>query len=179
MPGFFSEEESKAVFHLLLETIEWKNDEVFLFGKRHITRRKVAWYGENNFAYTYSNSTKLANPWTPALRDIKLRVEETCAIQFNSCLLNLYHDGTEGMGWHSDDEKPLGRNPQIASLSFGASRKFSFKHKTGHERVSLVLENGSLLLMKDETQHHWLHSMPKSMRIKAARINLTFRNFLE
>ena len=177
-PALFSAEESKAFFNVLLETIEWRNDEVFLFGKHHITKRKVAWYGEGNFSYTYSNKTKVANPWSSELKNIKERVENVCALKFNSCLLNLYHDGSEGMGWHSDDEKTLGQDPAIASVSFGVPRKFYFRHKTDNEKVSLLLDDGSLILMKDETQHHWLHSLPKAKRIILPRINLTFRNFI-
>lgn len=176
-PSLFPTDESRRIFHLLQTTIEWKNDEVYLFGKHHITKRKVAWYGNTNFAYTYSSRTKVALPWTPELKEIKLKVEDCCNMEFNSCLLNFYHDGNEGMGWHSDDEKTLGRNPAIASVSLGAPRKFSFRHRNEDAKLSIMLDDGSLLLMKDETQHFWLHSLPKSAKITFPRINLTFRNF--
>ena len=110
---------------------------------------------------------------------VKQIVEKYAETKFNSCLLNLYHNGNEGMGWHSDDEKPLGKNNTIASLSFGAERKFSFKHKQTKQTVSLVLEHGSLLIMKDSTQSNWLHSLPKSKNITQPRINLTFRTMHE
>ena len=176
-PSLYSHDESRELVRILETTIEWKNDEVYLFGKHHTTKRKVAWYGDTDFAYTYSSRTKVALPWTSALKEIKSRVEDRCGIEFNSCLLNLYHDGDEGMGWHSDDEKTLGRNPPIASVSLGAPRKFYFRHKTDGAKLTVLLENGSLLLMKDETQHFWLHSLPKSKKVSFPRINLTFRNF--
>jgi alkylated DNA repair dioxygenase AlkB len=125
--------------------------------------------------YTYSNSTKQALPWTNELSYLKQIVEKYAGIKFNSCLLNLYHNGNEGMGWHSDDEGSLGKNNTIASLSFGAERKFSFKHKRTKQIVSLVLEHGSLLVMKGTTQSNWLHSLPKSKNRTQPRINLTFR----
>ena len=125
----FSEEESDFYLEQLLHHIEWKNDEAIIYGKHIITKRKAAWYGDRNYSYTYSNTTKQALPWTADLLALKKRVEELTETVFNSCLLNLYHDGNEGMAWHSDDEKSLGKNSSIASLSFGAERKFSLKHK--------------------------------------------------
>ncbi len=162
----------------LLTTIEWKNDEAVIFGKHIITKRKVAWYGDADFSYTYSNTTKQALPWTKDLLDLKQLVEELTGTKFNSCLLNLYHTGDEGMAWHSDDEKSLGKNTAIASFSFGAERKFSFKHKKNKQTVSILLEHGSLLVMKDTTQTNWLHSLPKTKKINRPRINLTFRTMV-
>lgn len=159
----------------LLNTVEWKNDEAVIFGKHIITKRKVAWYGDENYDYTYSNTTKTALQWTPELIALKNLVEAKTGAKYNSCLLNLYHDGSEGMAWHSDDEKMLNRHGSIASLSFGAERKFAFKHKHDHQIVSLLLENGSLLEMKDETQTHWLHRLPPTTLVKRPRVNLTFR----
>ena len=172
-------EEANQYFDLLMENILWEKDEIIIFGKHITTKRKVAWYGDSEYLYTYSNATKRALAWTKELSELKQIVEELAGIKFNSCLLNLYHDGNEGMGWHSDDEKPLGRNNTIASLSFGAERKFSFKHKQTKQTVSLVLEHGSLLIMKDATQSNWLHSLPKSKNITQSRINLTFRTIRE
>ena len=163
--------------HALQENIDWKNDEVVIFGKRHVTGRKVAWYGDNGFEYTYSGKTKRALPWTDELMQLRALVERETGLSFNSCLLNLYHHGDEGMGWHSDDEPTLGRNPAIASLSLGAARPFDFRHRITKEKVSVMLESGSLLLMAGETQHHWVHALPKSRKIKDVRINLTFRLF--
>lgn len=164
-------------FDDLLATSPWQPDEVILFGQKRILSRKVAWMGEEGFTYAYSGTTKTASPWTSSVKAIKDRIESRSGESFNSCLLNLYHDGSEGMGWHSDDEKTLGRNPVIASVSFGAERPFRFKHRMTKEVVPLMLENGSLLIMKEETQHHWLHALPKTRKVTAARINLTFRRF--
>lgn len=171
----FSITEERKIFDSLFHTINWQHDEVLMFGKRIITARKVAWYGDAGMAYSYSGSTKQPLAWSAELLELKAVAEKLAGIRFNSCLLNLYHHGGEGMGWHSDDEKSLGHNPCIASLSFGAERKFSFKHKRTEQSVSLILESGSLLVMKDFTQANWLHSIPKSKRITAPRINLTFR----
>jgi alkylated DNA repair dioxygenase AlkB len=159
----------------LLTTIEWKNDEAVIFGRHIITKRKVAWYGNDNYNYAYSNINRQALKWTKELLELKALVEERTGEVFNSCLLNLYHNGEEGMAWHSDDEKTLAENSAIASFSFGAERKFSFKHKQTKEVINLMLEHGSLLVMKGTTQTHWLHCLPKSKRITTPRVNLTFR----
>ena len=163
----------------LMENIAWENDVAILFGKRIVTKRKVAWYGEKPFSYTYSNNTKYALAWTDSLLILKNKIEKASGETFNSCLLNLYHDGSEGMAWHSDGEKMLKKNGAIASLSFGAERKFAFKHKTSKETVALVLQHGSLLIMKGQTQTHWLHRLPPTKRIHTPRINLTFRTIEE
>jgi len=162
-------------FEVLLNAIEWKNDEAIIFGKRIITKRKVAWYGDKPFSYTYSNTTKSALPWTKELLELKDLIQEKTGETFNSCLLNLYHNGDEGMAWHSDAEKDLKKNGAIGSLSFGAERKFAFKHKETKETVSMILEHGSLLVMKDETQTNWLHRLPPTKMISKPRVNLTFR----
>ena len=171
----FSPIVAKQYYENLLSNIEWKNDEAFILGKHIITKRKVAWYADESFDYTYSNTTKKALPWTNDLLALKSIVETKTGEMFNSCLLNLYHNGTEGMAWHSDGEKDLKKNGAIASLSFGAERKFAFKHKQTKQKVSILLENGSLLIMKDTTQTHWLHRLPPTTLITTARINLTFR----
>ena len=174
-----TEEDATQYFNKLYQSIEWKNDEAVIFGKHFITKRKVAWYGDLSYIYNYSNTTTQALPWTEELAQLKKIVEELTGVTFNSCLLNLYHTGDEGMGWHSDDEKTLSRNTAIASFSFGADRKFSFRHKKTKETTSLLLENGSLLVMKDATQTNWFHSLPKSKKVAAARINLTFRTMMD
>lgn len=171
-------EEANDFYHILLNTIEWKNDEAIIFGKHIITARKVAWYADKNFDYTYSNTTKQALPWTKELLALKEISEKLTGTKYNSCLLNLYHNGSEGMAYHSDDEKALGKNTSIASLSFGAERKFLFKHKTNKQTVSLLLEHGSLLEMKDATQSNWLHRLPPTTKINSPRINLTFRTMV-
>ncbi|AWG22338.1 alpha-ketoglutarate-dependent dioxygenase AlkB [Flavobacterium faecale] len=178
--GFlFSQEEANHFMSVLLSEIEWKHDEAIIMGKLIVTKRKVAWYGDQEFEYTYSNRTKKAMLWTPALLELKARVEQKTGESYNSCLLNLYHSGEEGMTWHSDGEKDLKKNGAIASLSFGATRKFAFKHKDTKETVSIILENGSLLVMKDETQTHWLHRLPPTKKVSKPRINLTFRTIMK
>ena len=162
----------------LEEAIPWKHDQVTMFGKTHITQRIVAWYGDEAYRYTYSQHSREALPWSPLLVELKALVEQHSQETFNCCLLNYYHHGTEGMGWHSDDEKELLPNGTIASLSLGTTRKFAFKHKKTKKKVDLMLENGSLLLMKGETQRHWLHALPKTKTVHRARINLTFRTFI-
>ena len=174
-----NKKEADIYFEKLLTSIEWKNDEAIIFAKKIITKRKVAWYGEKPFEYTYSKTTKLALPWTKELLELKTLIEQKTDSTFNSCLLNLYHTGEEGMAWHSDGEPDLKKNGTIASLSFGAERKFSFKHKQTKETVSLFLEHGSLLMMKDSTQEHWLHRLPPTKSIMKPRINLTFRTIEE
>lgn len=165
-------------FENLLNEIQWKNDVAIIFGKRIETKRKVAWYAEEPFEYTYSNTTKTALPWTKELLELKELVEKKSGETFNSCLLNLYHNGSEGMAWHSDGEKDLQKNGAIASVSFGAERKFSFKHKVTKETVTQVLENGSLLVMKGTTQTHWVHRLPPTKVISKPRVNLTFRTIV-
>jgi alkylated DNA repair dioxygenase AlkB len=162
----------------LLQTIEWKNDEAIIMGKHIVTARKVAWYGDKPYSYTYSKTTKTALLWTAELVELKKLAEQLTGATYNSCLLNLYHNGNEGMAWHSDDEKALAKNGSIASFSFGAERKFSFKHKTTKETVSVFLEHGSLLVMKDATQTNWLHRLPPTTKVSTPRVNLTFRAIL-
>ncbi|MBA2613837.1 MAG: alpha-ketoglutarate-dependent dioxygenase AlkB [Bacteroidetes bacterium] len=165
-------------YETLLSTVEWKNDEAVIYGKHIITPRKVAWYADANFPYTYSNTTKQALSWTKELLELKQLTEKISGAKFNSCLLNLYHNGNEGMAWHSDDEKALEKNGTIGSLSFGAERKFAFKHKRTKETIALILEHGSLLVMKDATQTNWLHRLPPTTKIFTPRINLTFRTMV-
>ena len=162
----------------LLNNIEWKNDEAIIFGKKIITKRKVAWYGDKGFEYEYSNVKKTALPWTQELLELKALTEQKTGETFNSCLLNLYHNGSEGMAWHSDAEKDLKKHAAIASLSFGAERKFAFKHKQSKEVISVVLQHGSLLIMKDATQTNWLHRLPPTKLISKPRVNLTFRTIV-
>ena len=174
----FTAHEADNYFTSLLQTIAWKNDESFIYGKKIITKRKVAWYADHVFEYKYSGITKKALPFTTELLTLKKIVEQKTGEQFNSCLLNLYHNGNEGMGWHSDAEKELKKNGAIASVSFGAERKFLFRHKQTKETVEVQLQNGSLLIMKGETQTHWLHRLPATKKIFTPRINLTFRTVI-
>lgn len=165
-------------FNHLLTQIEWEHDRTIVFGKLIITKRKTAWYGDKPFAYTYSKITRTALPWTKELLDLKKLVEKRSGATYNSCLLNLYHTGDEGMSWHSDQEKELKKNGTIGSLSLGAARKFAFKHKATKQTLSIVLQHGSLLLMKGNTQVHWQHRLPPTKKVSTPRINLTFRTII-
>lgn len=167
--------QAQHYFDQLMRDVAWQHDEAIMFGKRIITKRKTAWYGDQPYPYTYSKITRHALPWTPALLTLKDLVQTITEATYNSCLLNLYHDGNEGVSWHSDDEKTLVSEAAIASLSLGAARKFVFKHKRTQEKVSLWLETGSLLVMKGKTQIYWRHALPKTKKVNAPRINLTFR----
>jgi alkylated DNA repair dioxygenase AlkB len=174
----FSPEESDVIFNGMRENVPWQSDECLIYGKRHITSRKVAWFADEMKPYRYSGVTRHPHTWSRELMRLKVQVELLTNTVFNSCLLNLYHHGGEGMGWHRDDEPSLVKHGVIASLSFGAERKFSFKHRETGETASVQLENGSLLVMKGTTQSHWLHSLPKTARVHAPRINLTFRQMV-
>ncbi len=162
-------------FREMQQHLHWQHDELMMFGKKITTNRKVAWYGDKTYTYTYSRTTKTALLWHPLLLPIREKTETVTNASFNACLCNFYHHGNEGMTWHSDDDKEFGLNPTIASLSFGAERTFSFRHKITKEVISIILESGSVLLMKANTQSHWVHALPKSAKIKDPRINLTFR----
>jgi len=170
-----TDQQITQLYNDLLNKINWENERVVMFGKEIITKRKVAFYSDPLIAYTYSSKTKIGLPWNDPLIILKNIVESLTKQTYNACLLNLYHNGEEAMGWHSDNEKEIIANSSIASLSIGASRKFSFKHKVTKETISIQLENGSLLEMKGTIQSHWLHALPKSKKITESRINLTFR----
>ena len=174
----FTKAEADKYYQILMDTIAWKNDEAFIMGKHIITKRKVAWYGDEEYSYTYSRASKTALTWTNELLELKKIAEEQTGHSYNSCLLNLYHNGDEGMAYHSDDEKALAADSAIASLSFGAERKFLFKHKESKQTVSMFLEHGSLLVMKDETQKNWLHRLPPTKKATRPRVNLTFRTMV-
>lgn len=162
-----------------MKGIEWRHDEGTMFGKKYVTKRKVAWYGDRPFDYNYSSTNKRAMPWTKDLKELKKLVESSTGETYNSCLLNLYHNGEEAMGWHSDNESELKPNGAIASMSFGAERKFVFKHRKTTEKVELPLEHGSLLTMKGTVQSHWLHRLPPTKKISSPRVNLTFRTIVK
>jgi alkylated DNA repair dioxygenase AlkB len=170
-----NEQSLPTIYTELLNKIEWQQDQIIMFGKPITTKRKVAFYADNHIDYTYSSVKKKGLPWIPQLIQIKNLIESHTGAKYNACLLNLYHTGEEGMGWHSDDEKEIIVNSSIASLSIGAERKFAFKHKASKETVSIMLENGSLLEMKGAIQQNWWHSLPKTKKVGSPRINLTFR----
>lgn len=170
-----SDEQIKQFYGDLLNTLHWENERVVMFGKEIITKRKVAFYSDSSIEYRYASKTKVGLPWKEKLITLKNIVESITNETYNACLLNLYHNGEESMGWHSDNEKEIVANSSIASLSIGAARKFSFKHKATKETISIQLGNGSLLEMKGTIQSHWWHALPKSKKITTSRINLTFR----
>ncbi|WBU90937.1 alpha-ketoglutarate-dependent dioxygenase AlkB family protein [Cellulophaga omnivescoria] len=170
---------AQEYYNYLFNNIQWENDKAVIFGKTITTKRKVAWYATNPFSYTYSKITKTALPWTKELLELKKLVEEKTGETFNSCLLNLYHSGEEGMAWHSDGEKDLKENGAIGSLSFGAERKFSFKHKESKQKIDINLDRGSLLVMTGATQKNWLHRLPPTKKVSTPRINLTFRTIVK
>ena len=178
LPEFFDVISSANLLNVLLESLTWEADQLIMFGKRITTRRKVAWVGDPNCSYTYSGVTKNPQAWTTELLQIKTSLENVTQTEFNSCLLNLYLDGNDGMGWHSDDEKELDPKAPIASLSFGAKRKFAFRHKVDKRTISLFLENGSALIMHTPTQEYWNHSLLKTKTVIDPRINLTFRKII-
>lgn len=176
-PSFLPREEADRLFTVLQEKTPWRQDEIRIFGKTYLQPRLTALYGNNGNSYSYSGITMEPLPFTPELRAMKAMVEQRCGHEFTTCLLNLYRDGGDSNGWHADDEKELGTNPVIASVSLGATRAFNLKHRSQKSlRYRLQLEHGSLLLMEGPMQHHWLHQVPKTRRPVLPRINLTFRN---
>ncbi len=176
---FFDDEESKRLMRGLIDHIHWKHEEIIVFGRKVLQPRLTAFYGDAHKSYSYSNITLQPLPWNKDLSFIRRRIENVSGHQFTSVLLNYYRDGQDSMGWHSDNEKELGTNPVIASVSFGESRKFMLKHKRDKNlKSSIILNNGSLLLMEGPTQHHWNHQIPKTKSPMGARINLTFRKIL-
>jgi alkylated DNA repair dioxygenase AlkB len=175
-PAFFDTDEAESLFYELADTIQWKQENARFGGKSVPLPRLTAWYGDAGKTYRYSGITVNPLPWTPTLLMIKERVEAVSSVRFNSVLLNYYRSERDSVAWHSDDEPELGTNPVIASVSFGATRKFQFKHKTDADlRASIDLTPGSLLLMAGATQHFWKHQIPKTTRPHGGRINLTFR----
>lgn len=174
----FTEEKSEIYYVKLLNEINWQHDVVKIFGKEIITKRKVAFLGDEGISYKYSGKNKIAENWLKFILEIKSSVEQISGEKFNACLLNYYHNGSEAMSWHSDNEKEILKHSAIASVSFGAERKFGFKHNFSKEEISLMLENGSLLIMKDETQIYWKHKLYTNAKIIEPRINLTFRTIV-
>ena len=178
--NFFDLNQSKSYMIHLTNAVKWRSEKIKMFGKEIVTKKRIAWYADEGKSYTYSGSTFHPIQWNEVLLEIKKRVEQYIGFEFNSVLLNEYLSGEVGMGWHSDDEKELGIDPIIASISFGANRDFIFKHKTdkSFENIKIHLKNGSLLIMLGSTQHHWKHSLPKRLKVREPRINLTFRKIL-
>lgn len=176
VPSFYPPEKANNLFRILKETIYWKQDDITVFGKTYRQPRLTALYANNGQTYKYSNITMSPKPFTKELLSIKQDIEEIAHHEFTTVLLNLYRNGNDSNSWHADNEKELGQNPFIASLSLGASRIFQFKHRTYQDqKYSLNLKPGSLFLMKGEMQHYWLHQIPKTKKMVGERINLTFR----
>jgi alkylated DNA repair dioxygenase AlkB len=178
LAGLLSMQESINLMTQLQSSLSWEPDQLIMFGKKVTTRRKVAWVGDPNCSYTYSGVKKIPQSWIPELLLIKAQLEKLSQSEFNSCLLNFYHDGDDGMGWHSDDEKELDAKAPIVSLSLGARRKFAFRHKQDKTTIPLYLENGSALIMHSPTQQFWQHALLKTKTESSFRINLTFRKIL-
>lgn len=175
-PEFFSLEKSNELFAKLITEVPWQHDNITVFGKTHPQPRLTALYGNEGKSYGYSNIVMQPHAWSPLIMHIKDEVETICNENFTTVLLNYYRDGKDSNGWHADNEKELGRNPIIASVSFGEERNFQLKHNTiTTAKQNIVLEHGSLLLMKGTTQHFWKHQIPKTTKIIGSRINLTFR----
>jgi alkylated DNA repair dioxygenase AlkB len=174
-PKVFAEQMATEFMIQLQASLKWEPEQLMMFGKLVTTRRKVAWVGDLKCSYTYSGIKKIPQNWTSELLFIKAQLEEISQAEFNSCLLNLYHDGDDGMGWHSDDEKELDPASPIASLSLGAQRKFAFRNKKDKETLSLFLEHGSALIMYPPTQEYWQHALLKTKTASDIRLNLTFR----
>ncbi len=175
-PNFFDKEQADSIYAELLQQIAWQQDNITIYGKTHPQPRLTALYGNEGKPYSYSSIKMFPQPWNSLLQKIKYFIEATTECQFTTVLLNQYRDGKDSNGWHADDEKELGKNPIIASVSFGAERVFQLKHDTIPDlKKNIILEHGSVLVMKGSTQHFWKHQIPKTTQAVGTRINLTFR----
>ncbi|WP_445382694.1 alpha-ketoglutarate-dependent dioxygenase AlkB family protein [Robiginitalea sp. IMCC43444] len=175
-PDFLDLQEAQSLFSHLRNEVPWQQDDIRVFGKTYAQPRLTALFGLEGKPYTYSGITMHPHPFPERLSELKTAVENLAGVAFTSCLLNLYRDGSDSNGWHADNEKELGQNPVIASVSLGETRKFKMKHRRDKNlKHDLELVSGSLLIMKGSTQHHWLHQVPKTKKPVGERINLTFR----
>jgi alkylated DNA repair dioxygenase AlkB len=175
IPGFFNPHESDHFFNSLRQKVDWKQESMSMYGRKVAFPRLIAWYGEDNKPYSFSGITLYPSKWLPELLEIKRKIEPVAKVAFNRVLLNLYRDGRDSVSWHTDAEPELGRNPVIASVSLGATRKFQLRHLHTKEKIELELTSGSLLIMQGELQHYWQHQIPKTSKTVGERINLTFR----
>ena len=174
--SFLDKAKANVYFEKFLKEVPWQQDDIKVFGKTYAQPRLTALYGNNGKPYSYSNITMQPHPFSSELDELRRQIQNIAQIQFTTCLLNLYRDGQDSNGWHSDDEKELGLNPPIASISLGTPRFFHLKHKTNKDlKHKILLEHGSLLLMTGPTQHFWKHQIPKTAKPIGERINLTFR----
>lgn len=175
IPDFLEPSKASFYFHFFLDKINWKQEEMKMYGKVLKFPRLTAWYGDSSRGYTFSGITLKPNSWIDELLDLKNLIEPVSKVHFNSVLLNLYRNGNGSISWHTDAEKELGKNPVIASLNLGASRKFQLRHQQTKEKIEINLTSGSLLIMQGELQHYWQHQIPKTRKFIGGRINLTFR----
>ncbi|MDG0974571.1 MAG: alpha-ketoglutarate-dependent dioxygenase AlkB [Crocinitomicaceae bacterium] len=169
---------AEEILNTLFRELPWKSGEIQLFGKVYIIPRKQVYFSENQLGYSYSGKQLVIDVWHPTVLEIKEKVSKELNSEFNACLANLYRNGLDSNGWHADNEKVLGENPLIASLSFGATRRFDLRHKVTNEKLSVELKSGSLFVMGGEMQHYWKHQLPKQRKVKEPRINLTFRRII-
>ena len=176
--GLFGSSDADDLFARLKTEIQWQQEKIKLYGQVHDLPRLTAWYGDPDKAYTYSGIAVDSRPWIQPLLEIKEKIEEVSGVTFNSVLLNRYRNGADSVSWHADDERELGKNPVIGSVSFGEVRPFQLKHKTKDDKTKILLGHGSYLLMQGPTQHYWLHQIPKSKKMLSERINLTFRRIV-
>jgi alkylated DNA repair dioxygenase AlkB len=175
IPSFFDVKTANSYLEAFKHKIIWKQESMNMYGKQVLFPRLTSWYGASDKAYSFSGIKLNPNPWIDELIEIKKMIEPLCEVEFNSVLLNLYRDGNDSISWHTDAEKELGINPIIASVNFGAERKFQIKHNRTLETHDIILKHGSLLIMRGELQHYWKHQVPKQKNITKERINLTFR----
>ncbi|RFM35646.1 alpha-ketoglutarate-dependent dioxygenase AlkB family protein [Chitinophaga silvisoli] len=174
-PHFFRAEVADLYFRSLIMNIDWKQEGMMMYGKPVLFPRLMAWYGDAGSSYAFSGKRYEPAAWTKELQEIREQVSRPAGVVFNSVLLNLYRNGNDSMGWHADDEPELGPDPVIASVNFGATRRFMFRHQQAGLKYELNLTHGSLLIMKGSLQHHWQHQVPKTAKPIEERINLTFR----
>ncbi len=183
MVGNDDQSNKESLYERLLRELPWQSDTVTLFGKTHVTKRQIVWMGDDDLSYHYSGHLRQTVAWTASVLQLKQVVKKQLAsigidVAFNSCLLNYYPTGSEGMGYHADDERELGQQPIIAALSLGATRKFVLKHKKTPDKVELYLESGQLIVMHGDTQKYWKHTITKTKTVSEGRISLTFRRVL-
>lgn len=176
--NFFPTDAADHLFDTLLNNLAWQEEQIFLYGRWVKVPRLMCWYGDKGASYQYSGVIHHPLPWTKPLAEIKHKIESTYQHSFNSVMANLYRSGSDSMGCHADDEKELGKNPTIASLSLGEERLLKFRHSKRKKALDVVLSHGDLLLMCGEIQHHWKHELPKTKKAKTERINLTFRKII-
>lgn len=177
-PALFSPNEADTLLRRLKIEIQWQQEKIHLYGQTHDLPRLTAWYGDPGKTYTYSGITVNSLTWIDPLREIKNKIEKVSGIEFNSVLVNRYRNGADSVSWHADDERELGQNPVIGSVSLGEARPFQMKHKSNEQKTTIALEHGSFLLIRGPTQHYWLHQIPKSRKSLSERINLTFRRIV-